>query len=272
MSTEHATDPERKAVPGGRIFTQTAALPDPAVTYTISARNKPPDRPIMAYLRQNYGNIPLCEIDSVFGFVERSSLYGGRAFTKRELSYRDVMQLNSADIGLRIPMSNHFVDADEYQRSTRLLSRYHRKINSIIVTNDELAKWIRQDFPDYRLDASVIKNIKSYRKIESALMLYDSVVLPMRLNEDLEFLEKIESKDRIILFANAGCALTCPSKLCYRSISKINKGNGGEFECSQPIKNRELYGMVDFPLQPYIALGFCQFKLLRSRPGGMTGF
>jgi len=42
--------------------------------------------------------------------------------------------------------------------------------------------------------------------------------------------------------------------------------------CSQPIKNRDSYGMVDFPLQPYIDLGFHKFKLLRPRAGGMTGF
>jgi hypothetical protein len=42
--------------------------------------------------------------------------------------------------------------------------------------------------------------------------------------------------------------------------------------CSQPIKKRDLLGMVDFPLQPYIDLGFHRFKLLRARPGSMTGF
>ncbi len=52
----------------------------------------------------------------------------------------------------------------------------------------------------------------------------------------------------------------------------MNKGKGGEFECSQPIKKRELMGMVDFPLQPYIDLGFHRFNLFRARPGGMTGF
>jgi hypothetical protein len=272
MTIESPTETQRKPIPGGRIFSPTEELPDPEVTYTISARNKPPDVPIMAYLRKNYGNIPLREIDSVFGFVEHSTLYGGRGFTRRELSYRDVMQLNNAGIGIRIPMSNHYVDREEYQRNTSLLARYHQPCNSIIITNDDLAHWIRQDFPEYRLDASVIKNIKTYNKIDGALTLYDSVVLPMRVNEDLDFLEKITAKDRIILFANAGCALTCPSKLCYVSISKLNKGKGGKFECSQPIKERELYGMVDFPLDPYIELGFRQFKLLRSRPGGMTGF
>lgn len=264
--------PERAPVPGGRLFTPTESLPDPQVTYTISARKKSPRTPVMAYLRKHYGNIPMREIDSVFGFVERSLLYGGRGFTKRELSYRDVQQLNSAGIGVRIPMSNHHATREEFEQNAVLLGRYHRDCNSIIVTNDDLARWIREKFPKYRLDASVIKNIKTHPKIEEALQLYDSVVLPMRMNEDLEFLDKIEHKERIILFANAGCALTCPSKLCYLSISEINKGQGGEFQCSQPLKKRELFGMVDFPLDPYIEMGFRHFKLLRSRPGGMTGF
>jgi len=119
-------------------------------------------------------------------------------FAQPELSGRDVARLNEGGIGLRMPMSNHFVDAEEYRRSASLLERHHRKENSIIISNDDLARWVRQDFPRYRLDASVIKNIKSHRKIDEALELYDSVVLPMRLNEDLDFLEKVEAKDRII--------------------------------------------------------------------------
>ncbi len=260
------------AIPADSLFTKAEPLPPPEATYTVSARNKPANVPVFAYLRKNYGNVPLREIDSLFGFVERSTLYGGRHFVKRELSGRDVKQLNNAGIGVRLPMSNHVVERREYDLNMGLLQKYHRKCNSIIVTNDDLAKWIRQDFPEYRIDASVIKNIKTHRKIDAAMELYDSVVLPMRLNKDLDFLAKIKVKDKITLFANAGCALTCPSTLCYASISKMNKGKGGEFQCSQPIKERDLMGMVDFPLQPYIDLGFHRFKLLRARPGGMTGF
>ncbi len=255
-----------------RVFTQAEPLPPPVVTYTVSARGKDPQVPVFTFLRRQYGNMQFLEIDSVFGFVGRSTLYGGRAFSERELSERDVNQLNNAGIGIRLPMSNHFVERDEYENNLPLLERYHREINSVIVTHDDLAKWIRQDFPQYHVDASVIKNIKTHRKINEALELYDSVVLPMPCNEDFDFLEKIEAKDRITLFANAGCALTCPSRICYPSLSKINKGKGGKFQCSQPLKERDLLGMVDFPLQPYIDLGFHRFKLLRARPSGMTGF
>ena len=272
MDTGSETQEQASACARERMFTKAEPLPPPAATYTISARSKAPDSPVFAFLRNQYGNVPLREIDSLFGFVERSTLYGGRLFNQRELSDRDVFQLNNAGIGIRLPMSNHFVDHDEYEKNLPLLKKYHRPGNSVIVTNDDLARWIRQDFSAYHVDASVIKNIKTHRKIDEALKLYDSIVLPMRLNEDLEFLEKIEAKDRITLFANAGCALTCPSKLCYRSLSKLNKGKGGEFQCSQSIKYRDSLGMVDFPLQPYIDLGFHRFKLLRANPSGMTGF
>lgn len=254
------------------VFTEKKALQPPTATYTISARGKAAGVPVFSYLRSEYGNVPLREIDSLFGFVEQSTFYGGRDFIERELSDDDVYQLNRSGIGLRLPLSNHYAERDEYEQNAALLQKYHRKPNTVIVTNDDLAAWIRQDFPDYQIDASVIKNIKTYERIDQALELYDSVVLPMRLNEDLDFLEKIEAKEKIILFANAGCALTCPSKLCYKSISKYNKGNGGDFECSQMFKGRKLRGMVDFPLQQYIDRGFHRFKLLRSRAGAVTGF
>jgi hypothetical protein len=272
MNTGHETPAATSTPVVERVFTKAKPLPLPAATYTISVRRKIPEVRVFGYLRFHFGNMPLREIDSVFGFVERSELYGGRPFRGRELSDRDVVDLYGAGIGIRLPMSNHTVERDEYKRSLPLFDKYHRRGNSVIVTHDKLAKWLRQDFPEYTIDASVIKNIKTHRKINEALELYDSVVLPMRLNEDLEFLEKIREKDRITLFANAGCALTCPSNLCYPSISRFNKVGSGNIECSQSIKDREILGMVDFDLRPYIDLGFHRFKLLRGRPDGTTGF
>jgi hypothetical protein len=263
---------QKSPIPEGSLAVEATSETSPPVTYTISARSKGPDVPVFSFLRQQYGNVPLAEIESIFGFVQRSKLYGGRMFSNRELSDRDVAQLNNAGIGVRIPMSNHHASEDEYEESRPILDRYHSTINSVIITNDDLARWIRRDYPRFTLDASVIKNIKTHRKFEEALELYDSVVLPMRINEDLEFLDKIKEKDRVILFANAGCALTCPSNLCYASISKLNKLQGGQFQCSQTIKERDRLGMVDFPLKPYVDIGITHFKLLRSRPNSMTGF
>lgn len=259
------------------MITQCDTVYKPVCSYTISARGKNPNEPIYAFLRRFYGFVPLAEIESIFGFVEQSTLYGGRPFNMPELSERDVRQLNNAGIGLRLPMSNHYVTREEYDANRNLLQKYHREVNSVITTNDDLAKWIRQDFPLYSLDASVIKNIHTHEQIDQTLEIYDSVVLPMYTNEDFDFLEKIKAKDRIILFANAGCALTCPSKICYAAISKRNKFDdelmkGNEISCSQTLKYREQLGMVDFDLNPLMEMEFVHFKLLRPRPSSMTGF
>jgi len=239
--------------------------------YTISVRGKSEEIPILPFLAKNYPDIPHQEIDSVFGFLEKSTLYGGRPFTEPQISGADVNKLYSVGIGVRIPLTNHYAEPEEYRENLPLLEKYHREGNAVIVTNDNLARWIRTDFPKYKIEASVIKNINSCDSIEKAFELYDTVVLPMKLNEDPDFLARIENKARITLFANAGCALTCPSKICYPSISKMNKFKGGEFMCSQTLKYREMHGMIDFDLDKLAALGFSRFKLLRAKPASIAG-
>lgn len=236
--------------------------------YTISARGKNPQTPVLGFLANNFASIPLDQIDSVFGFVEYTPLYGGRIYGQPEFSLNDVLSLYGAGIGVRLPLTNHYVDDAEYEQSRLLLEKYHRPGNAAIVTDDNLARRIRRDFPHYRIEASVIKNLRNNARIEEAMKLYDTVVLPMELNEDEDFLATVPEKQRVTLFANAGCALTCPSRICYVSISRINKGKGGQFKCSQSLKEREQRGMVDFDLERLQALGF---SLLRARADGLTG-
>ena len=199
-------------------------------------------------------------------------MYGGRPYYNSELSESDAQQLYNENIGVRIPFSNHYVEQYEYAINAWLLEKYHREGNAVIVTNDDLARWIREDFPKYRIEASVIKNINTHDKIKKAFDLYDTVVLPMSINEMTAFLKKIEHKERITLFANAGCALTCPSKICYPSFSKANKFTGVEPQCSQSIKYREVRGMIDFDIKALADLGFHRFKLLREQPGYNRGY
>lgn len=240
--------------------------------FTISARYKPQEIPILEFLRTNFNSIELNRIDSVFGFLERSTLYGGRIFEQPDLTDKDVDALYSVKIGVRIPLTNIYIERDEYLESLPLLEKYHKKNNAVIVTNNDLAKWIRKDFPRYRIEASVIKNINTHQQIRDLMDLYDTIVLPMSLNQDHDFLRKVKNKKRVTLFGNAGCALTCPSKICYPSISKINKFQGGEFKCSQSLKYRKTHGMIDFDLVKLANLGFSRFKLLRSRSHGRTGY
>lgn len=241
--------------------------------FTISARGKPAAVPIQRFIRDNYDHIPPEQIDSFFGFTEASALYGGRFFSGTELSRYDVRSLYRMGINVRLPLSNHYVTPEEYEENRPFLEKYHRPGNSLIITNDELAGWIRSDFPLYRLEASVIKNIDTLKKVDEAFGIYDTVILPMASNDDEDFLRAIDDKKNITLFANAGCAYTCPSKICYPSISKANKsGDRSLFRCSQKLKERNTIGMIDFDLAYLQSLGFARFKLLRPRKGAMTGY
>ena len=241
--------------------------------FTISARGKASSVPIQRFIKENYSQIPLEQIDSFFGFTEASTLYGGRVFTTVELSRYDVRSMYSMNINVRLPITNHFATPEEYKENQAFLEKYHRPGNSLIITNDDLAKWIRKDFPDYRLEASVIKNINTLKKVDEAFAIYDTVILPMASNDDEELLKAVDNKENITLFANAGCAYTCPSKICYPSVSKANKtGDGSLFRCSQKLKERNTIGMFDFDLDHLKSLGFERFKLLRPRQGDQTGY
>lgn len=231
--------------------------------YTISGREKPKREDILSYLGRAYSHIPIEQVESVFAFVERSTLYGGRQFVSPELSPLDIMLMYDAGIGFRIPLTNNYIERAEYDENRELLTKYHRRGNSVIVVNDDLAQWIRHDFPEYKVEASIIKNINSHDKVYKALEIYDTVVLPTSLNENLEFLRSLDHKQRITLFAYAGCGVNCPSKICYPSISRFNKYNGYTgFECSQRLKSRDKRGKVDFDLNVYVEMGFNRFKLI----------
>ncbi len=79
--------------------------------FTISARGKPEPVPILAFLARSFADIPIAQIDSVFGFVEASPLYGGRVFVQPELSPPDVASLEYTGVGLETPADQPFCGA-----------------------------------------------------------------------------------------------------------------------------------------------------------------
>ena len=238
--------------------------------FTISGREKAFDlqESVASYLKRVYTHVPLKQIESIFAFTERSTLYGGRPFVSPQLLSKDIQSMYDLGIGYRIPLTNNFVTREEYEMNLCFLEKYHRAGNSVILVNDDLAKWIREDFPKYKIEASIIKCIDTYRRIDKAFAIYDTVVLPTSLNEDISFLENIECKKRITLFAFAGCGVNCPSKVCYPSISKFNKYNGHlQIDCSRTTKSREIRNRVRFDVNHYSEMGFDRFKMIEPLAG-----
>lgn len=239
--------------------------------FSISARGKPERLPMSQFVNSYFSDVP---IRSIFGFRERVNLYGGRLFLSPEISEADIRWMYDQNIGYRIPLQTIQANYKDYQNARTFLAKYHRKGNSVILVRHDLARWIREDFPLFEIEASVIHRIKNVTPIQTLLQTFDVIVLHPTLNDKPELLSSIVNKDRTRLFVNAGCMYSCPTMGCYKTIAAQNQGISGSMPRSCALHHEPgLIAQVHFhtfDLQELINLGFTKFKKLRSR--GLTGF
>lgn len=233
----------------------------------VSARGKP-DIHMSRFIKADP------EIESVFGFVEYTPMYGGRCYEGAELSPSDVKWMYGNGIALNLPLTNMHTTREEYEKSKPLLEKYHRIGNVATLYRDDVAEWMRNDFPLYSICASAIKHIKTHEAIESNLQIYDRVVLRTWANLDDEFLRGINQKNRIVLFSSAGMFHTCNSKVCYDDMSKFNAAWTPaallpNYEFPKIRCAREIAGTIgpdyqEFDTAHLHELGFNTFKVLRK--------
>lgn len=252
------------------IKTHHQEFKDKAFRFSVSSRHLCQDIDILNYLKILYMLCDPEQIESVFGHTTIfSRLHGGRSFNlTNALTDAHIRTMESKDIHLALTLTNHFFDKTAYKESCGLLKKHHKPGNSIICTNDELAVHIKNDFPDYEIKASLIKQIDTIEKVERALELYDSLTIPMEMNDNDLFLQHIAPKGRMILFANASCAYTCPARTCYQGISQRIFNQPAKAadisKCSKSRIPREDLGLVHFNVKKFSDMGFRRFKLIPS--------
>jgi len=235
--------------------------------YSVSGRMLRPDRDVRNYLETYFYFLDVSQVESIFGAYQfPSKLYGGWGYDDRTaMRENHVEQMRAAGIGIALTLTNHFFDLDTYRESWPLLEKLHACSNSLIITSDDFARHVRRDFPEYQLKASIIKHIASIDRLKRAYDLYDYVLIPMDKNDDDELLASLPEKDRIILFANAGCAYNCPARTCYLGNSQGIQGKPVTSVCSKARIPREDLGYVVFDVKKLSALGFSYFKLIPPR-------
>ena len=213
------------------------------------------------------------DIDSVFGQTEEHCpLYGGRPAETPEMLELDIKWIYDKGIGMKLTLQNKFITDDKYKESKPFLKEYHRKGNAVITATDKLAEYIRNDFPDYKIEASCIQDITDNEQYEKkvATGLYDTIVLPIHCNDDMRFIKNIKRKDLLRLFMNIECSYNCPSKVCYGTTSKINREERKGMICSlihlgieRTFYNDDItWSQFYFDLPMYEKMGVQKFKLV----------
>ena len=217
------------------------------------------------------------DIDYAFGQVEENThLSGGRIADCINLTRVDIYWLYDNGIGIKLPLSNKFISDTRYKESKPFLKQYHRKGNAIITATDKLAEYIKEDFSDYKIEASCIHDIVTVEKLKKKILLklYDTIVLPIHMNDDVKFFKSIKDKEKIRLFLNVECSYLCPKKVCYGTTSKINVGEKEqkEFKCSfwdfgmerTFYKDHIDWNNFYFDKSKFDKIGFTKYKLLPS--------
>ena len=215
------------------------------------------------------------DIDYIFGSVDAfspTSLWGGRIAGSLNITRLDEYWMYDHGIGIKLPLSTKSFDDAMYKDSIAFLRNHHQDCNAIIISLDKLAMRIREDFPKYKIEASCIQDIVDIPRLEKkiSLGLYDTIVLPIHMNDDIEFLKKIKDKEQIRLFINAECSYTCPKKVCYNLTSKINAGTEEKMQCSfwdlgleRTFYNDDInWSEYYFDKSKFDKMGFSKYKLV----------
>lgn len=227
-----------------------------------------------------YYQLDMSQVDSVFGFYDHFlPLYGGRAWQSKDtgLSLTKIKALNSYGIGFGLAISGSFFTEDAYSQSidTILMLMDLSDKNYLIISNDQLALRIKENYPHIRTKYSAISDVEDVEGVIGALFLYDEIALHIDKNYNHELLMSIpeDIKDRVIVFGNGTCAAHCRNKICYVNISRRHLGlSTANYGCikgldranGKPVPGNEYY---EFDLTHERFDGFNTIKLIKPLTG-----
>ena len=155
-------------------------------------------------------------------------------------------------------------------------------MNEVMIFSPILEKYIRKNYPGYKLNSSTCKEIRDIKLVNEELKKdYYLVVLDYNFNNKFEELEKIEDKARCEILVNALCIPNCPRRgKHYENIAKnqrimlknrnmpVEKQNPlnewyceNEFKCIYNIQGYSTVVSPDDIWEKYVPMGFNQFKI-----------
>lgn len=157
------------------------------------------------------------ELARVFGFLFESPLNGGRIRRDCLVFPMDVIdELNERGIGYSFTLTNLTVAREFFDdpHTNKILARFERPINGVIVAHNAVADFIRKQYPGYRLRASCIYDYTEADEINRACERFDEVCVFPEVSDRPEVLAAITNKAQVVLFGTSVCLNRCGKSRC----------------------------------------------------------
>ena len=218
-----------------------------------------------------YGNFQFCIFD------------GGRIFSHYTPASKEQVNAISYDfnnLGVPIRMvftNNQLKETDYYDRfANMLLEECENGFNEITIADENLEKYIREKYPQYKFISSTTKCLTSPELLKQELnnKNYYMVCLDYNLNRNMKLLQSLteEEKDKCEFLINAICPPGCPHrKEHYRLNSLFSLTYGQQYQMEQcMIKHDALHPATlhyhnnltpDDIYNVYAPMGFKYFKI-----------
>ena len=229
------------------------------------------------------------KIASFFGEFPSSLWNGGRPsnYDQCDAGYiRNVIKnINAKGIPVRYTYTNMLLNEEDCKDPycNFCMKEADNGMNEVMIFSPVLEKYIRENYPSFKLNSSTCKEIRDIDGVNAELEKdYNLVVLDYNLNNQFDVLEQIKRKDKCELLVNACCVPNCPRRgEHYRFLAKqeaialknrelpANKQKAipgwyceyGENTSLYVSKNYSTHISPEAIWEKYVPMGFNQFKL-----------
>lgn len=193
-------------------------------------------------------------IHSFFGIFPNAIWNGGgHIFHYKNSSLKEMKKVrdfyNKKGISIAFTFTNQLITKEHLNDPycNQMLEIFHNGMNEILVVSNELEKYIREKFPKYKINRSIINT----EKIPFLLDDYNLSVMSKFKNRDFEFINNLsmEERSKTELLCNEFCVNNCPyAYQHYREYAYI------QLHGEKPTKCEKKYGTCRFPMADWDGL------------------
>ena len=222
-------------------------------------------------------------IASFYGAFNNTIWQGGRTMIGMQPSLLEmenaIQRTNDAGIAVRYTFTNSLIEerhlGDTYCNTTMELANNGK--NEVLVNSPVLEAYLRKQYPNFKYILSTTACERNIDRINEATKKYDLVVIDFRDNHNMDFLAKIQDKDKIEIIANDQCPSSCRfRKKHYDLTSHVHCFQADVSESKCIFKDRKPYLFMYDRLETqkdtmlsfdevygkYYDMGFRHFKLV----------